>query len=97
MMDDINEIKVDTQLLKLATEIESLKSKLSSIGLKKAADSKAHKLELSSLQEEKARLLEENEKLGTKVETLTLGLNSAEESAKYTRRQLDQVRRILYQ
>ena len=91
MMSDINEIKTDTKLDELRKENESLKSELSTIGLKQAADSKAHKLELSYLQEEKDRLLSENEKLGTKVETLTLSLNSAEESATSTRQQLDQV------
>ena len=90
-MDDINQIEVETKLDQLRKENESLKSELSTIGIKQAADNEAHKLELSNLQQETARLLGENEKLGTKVETLTLGLNSAKESATSIKRQLDQV------
>ena len=96
MMSDINEIKADTKLDESRNENESLKSELSTIALQQAADSKSHKLEISYLQEEKDRLLRENEKLSTKVETFSLGLNSAEENATTTRRELDQVRSMLH-
>ena len=91
MMSDINEIKTDTKLDDLRKENDSLKSELSTIALQQAADSKTHKLELSYLQEEKARLSSENAKLASKMETLTLNLNSTEKSSTSTRRQLDQV------
>ena len=90
-MADINQIEVETKLDQLRKENESLKSELSTIGLKQAADSEAHELELSYLQKEKAMLLGETEKLGTHVETLTLGLNSAKEGETSIKRQLYQV------
>ena len=96
MMSDINEIKTDTKLDDLRKENDSLKSELSTIALQQTADSKTHKLELSYLQEEKARLSSENTKLASKMETLTLNLNSTEKSSTSTRRQLDQVCSILH-
>merc|ERR1719510_114748 len=53
MMSDINEIKSDTKFDELRQENESLKSELSTIALKLAADGKTHDLEMKYSQEEK--------------------------------------------
>ena len=91
MMTDIHEIKSDTKLEDMRQENETLKSELSTISLKLAADQKTHSLELKFAKEESTRIQNENEKLVQKVEALSSNLTSAEEAASSERRKVDQV------
>ena len=79
MMSDINEIKSDTKFDELRQENESLKSELSTITLKLAADSKTHDLEMKYSQEENTRLNGANEKLESRIEDLASTLSSTEQ------------------
>ena len=91
MMTDIHEIKSDTKLEDMRQENETLKSELSTISLKQAADQKTHSLELKFAKEESTRIQNENEKLVQKVEALSSNLTTAEEAASSERRKVNQV------
>ena len=91
MMTDIHEIKSDTKLEDMRQENETLKSELSTISLKLAADQKTHSLELKFAKEESTRIQNENQKLVQKVEALSSNLTTAEEAASSERRKVDQV------
>ena len=94
MMTDINEIKTDTKLDELRKENETLKSELSTISFQQVADSKTHSLELKYAQEEKTRLLGENEKVSLRIEELLYSLTSVEDSSVSERRKTDQVNHL---
>ena len=91
MMSDINEIKSDTKFDELRQENESLKSELSTITLKLAADSKTHDLEMKYSQEEKARLNGANEKLESRIEDLASTLSSTEQIVALERKKAGEV------
>ena len=90
-MSDINEIKSDTKFDELRQENESLKSELSTITLKLAADSKTHDLEMKYSQEEKARLNGANEKLESRIEDLASTLSSTEQIVALERKKAGEV------
>ena len=91
MMSDINEIKSDTKFEELRQENETLKSELSTITLKLAADSKTHDLEMKYSQEEKARLNGANEKLESRIEDLASTLSSTEQIVALERKKAGEV------
>ena len=91
MMSDINEIKSDTKFDELRQENESLKSELSTITLKLAADSKTHDLEMKYSQEENTRLNGANEKLESRIEDLASTLSSTEQIVALERKKAGEV------
>ena len=91
MMSDINEIKSDTKFDELRQENESLKSELSTITLKLAADSKTHDLEMKYSQEENTRLNGANEKLESRIEDLASTLSSTEQIVAIERKKAGEV------
>merc|ERR1712110_111475 len=97
MMSDINEIKSDTKFDELRQENESLKSELSTITLKLAADSKTHDLEMKYSQEEKARLQGANEKLESRIEDLASTLSSTEQIVALERKKAGEIQNDLQQ
>ena len=90
-MSDINEIKSDTKFDELRQENESLKSELSTITLKLAADSKTHDLEMKYSQEENTRLNGANEKLESRIEDLASTLSSTEQIVALERKKAGEV------
>ena len=91
MMSDINEIKSDTKFDELRQENESLKSELSTLTLKLAADSKTHDLEMKYSQEENTRLNGANEKLESRIEDLASTLSSTEQIVALERKKAGEV------